>query len=53
MARVMRNATDAWWWSLAGVLLSDIVKGVKDDVPSDLYQKTGEWVAASQAEALR
>jgi Rrf2 family protein len=45
IARVMWEADRAWRESLASVSLADLAVTLREDIPADLWKKTGEWVA--------
>jgi Rrf2 family protein len=44
IARVMWEADEAWRAKLREVKLSDLVKGLEEDVPAQVLAKTAEWV---------
>jgi Rrf2 family protein len=46
IARAMWTADEAWRNSLRGVLLSELLKTVSQEVPKDLLSKSAEWIAA-------
>lgn len=46
IARVMWQADLAWRDSLRGVPLSDLLRTLQQDIPPDLWRRTGEWVRA-------
>lgn len=46
IARVMREADQAWRASLRGVRLADLMATLERDIPADLRRKTRDWIAA-------
>lgn len=44
IARVMWAAEDAWREKLRSVTLAEVLRGLKDDIPSEQLLKTAEWV---------
>jgi Rrf2 family protein len=44
IARIMWDADEAWRDKLRGVSLADLVKILGEDIPTDLYQKSFEWI---------
>lgn len=46
VARVMRQADQAWRDALRNVRLADLLNTLEDDIPADLREKSAEWIAA-------